>query len=273
MREMKIDAAAGPWSGEILRLLESGGGRDQRREVDALIQSFNSWAFKREQPDSLEKLRLAAGTAIERNAPLGFVLYWGRGPRAEVASPERQCLDYLSSLTRRVESQHRPGADLTVICTDTHAKLNGHPPVSTQRYFAEVEREAAERGFRTSFLCDLVARAENRIDPTRAFEPPSPDFLRRLMASAAKWYAGGSSIEEGARLYYHANMIEKQAVEAAFPHAIFVTFNGSALRLLFPDNMPIFFMYSVRRGVAVKPWFMEAEPDEPAERRAREPVR
>jgi hypothetical protein len=60
------------------------------------------------------------------------------------------------------------------------------------------------------------------------------------------------------------NMIEKQAVEAAFPEAIFVTFNGSGLRTLFPDRMPIFYMYSIRRGVAVKPWFMPAEPEEAA---------
>ena len=57
-------------------------------------------------------------------------------------------------------------------------------------------------------------------------------------------------------------MIEKQAVEAAFPDAVFVTFNGSGLRPLFPDRMPVFYMYSVRRGVAVKPWFMPAELEE-----------
>jgi hypothetical protein len=60
------------------------------------------------------------------------------------------------------------------------------------------------------------------------------------------------------------NMIEKQAVEAAFPDAIFITFNGSEFRSLFPDRMPIFYMYSVRRGVAVKPWFMPAEREEAA---------
>jgi hypothetical protein len=60
------------------------------------------------------------------------------------------------------------------------------------------------------------------------------------------------------------NLFEKQAVEAAFPDAIFVTFNGSDLRPLFPERMPIFYMYSVRRGVAVKPWFMPAEVEEAA---------
>jgi len=51
-------------------------------------------------------------------------------------------------------------------------------------------------------------------------------------------------------------MVEKRAVELAFPHSIFVTFNGSEFRSLFPENMPIFFMYSIKRGVSAKPWFL-----------------
>jgi hypothetical protein len=54
-------------------------------------------------------------------------------------------------------------------------------------------------------------------------------------------------------------MLEKRAVELAFPNAVFITFNGSEFRCLFPDRMPIFYMYSLKRGVAVKPWFL---PDE-----------
>jgi L-tyrosine isonitrile synthase len=254
-----------------------GGGRDGQAKriqyVDALVQSFNSWAFKREQPDNLDGLTRLASAAIERRTPLRFVLYWGRGPRADVAAPERQCLDLVGVLARRVESQHAPGAEVTIICTDTHAALNGHSALSTRRYFAQVGREAAGRGFRISFLGDLVAWAENRVDVVKALEPPAPEVLSGLTASATKWYAGEQSIQEGARLYYRANMIEKQAVEAAFPDAIFVTFNGSSLRPLFPDGMPVFYMYSVRRGVSVKPWFMSVEPDEPAVQNEREIVR
>src|SRR5260370_41165641 len=56
---------------------------------DTLIQSFNSWAFKREQPGNLERLKRLAEAAIESAAPLSFVLYWGRGPRVDVAAPKR----------------------------------------------------------------------------------------------------------------------------------------------------------------------------------------
>jgi hypothetical protein len=55
------------------------------------------------------------------------------------------------------------------------------------------------------------------------------------------------------------NMIEKRAVELAFPRAIFITFSGSHLRCLFPARLPIFYMYSMRRGTSVKPWFLAAE--------------
>jgi len=273
MRDVTVGAAAPP-PDAILRLLDRGSGKAKRPRgrppegsgADALVQSFNSWAFKREQPDNLETLKHVARAAIERDSPLAFVLYWGRGPRAHVAAPERQCLDFLAALAHRVRTQHAAGAEVTIICTDTHAELNGHSPLSTRRYFVEVQREAAQRGFRARLLSDLVGCAEDRIDEARALERPSPEILRGLIASAAKWYAGGLSAEEGARLYYRANMIEKQAVEAAFPDAIFITFNGSEFRPLFPDRMPIFYMYSVRRGVAVKPWFMPAERDEAARR-------
>ena len=53
------------------------------------------------------------------------------------------------------------------------------------------------------------------------------------------------------------NMREKRAVELEFPNAVFITFSGSELRELFPAAMPIFYMYSVRKGISVKPWFID----------------
>jgi hypothetical protein len=55
------------------------------------------------------------------------------------------------------------------------------------------------------------------------------------------------------------NMVETHAVELAFPGSIFITFSGSELRRLFPEHLPIFYMYSVRRGISVKPWFLPAD--------------
>ena len=82
-----------------------------------------------------------------------------------------------------------------------------------------------------------------------ADEPIPDDMLQKLGACAAKWFRGEGTVEEGAARYLQMNMVEKRAVQFAFPHSIFITFNGSEFRSLFPDRMPIFYMYSLRRGI------------------------
>jgi hypothetical protein len=62
----------------------------------------------------------------------------------------------------------------------------------------------------------------------------------------------------GALKYYQINMLEKRAVELAFPGSIFITFNSSQFRSLCPDRLPTFYMYTRRRGFCIKPWFLPA---------------
>ncbi len=131
----------------------------KRPSAEALVQSFNSWAFRREQPDDPERLQGLAAMAVKNETPLAFVLSWGRGPRVDVAAPERQCPDFLAGLARRMQSIHAPGADLTLICTDTYAELNGCSRLSTRRYFAQVGREAWSRPY---WWCSSAGASRSR---------------------------------------------------------------------------------------------------------------
>lgn len=220
-----------------------------------VLRSFNTWAFKREQPAEPHLMLQSIARSIARNEPVSFVLYWGKGPRSRLETPDIECLDYLDSLTRRVRGAYEAGAVFKLIFTDTHADLNGHSPESMRDYFGAIDLAARERGFGSCWLSGLT-RAAQAI-ATNALEEAVPeDTLRRLAASAAKWYRGGGTPEEGALKYYRMNMLEKRAVELAFPHSIFVTFNGSEFRSLFPQHLPIFYIYSLRRGFSVKPWFL-----------------
>ncbi len=235
------------------------GAASRAAPPDDVLKSFNSWAFKREQPDNLELLRRRVAAAAAREQPIPFVLYWGRGPRTALAEPEILCFQYLAAMAERIEGAYGPGAAFALICTDTHARLNGYDTASTNSYFEAVSATARARGFATLRLSQLVESARERLDHAQVDAAPPPHVLSALIASAEKHYRGGGAAEHGAIRYFRDNMLEKQAVEHAFPEAIFVTFNGSDMRPLFPDKMPIFFMYSVRRGVSVKPWFMSAE--------------
>jgi hypothetical protein len=238
-----------------------GTGRHSNRtkatvSAETVLRSFNTWAFKREQPADPQLMLRIISELMALEEPVSFVLYWGKGPRQRLGGPDIECLEYLGALARRVQEVYKPGAVFKLIFTDTHAELNGHAPHSVREYFAEVGAHAGERGFETCFLSELTRSAETVANFAADHETVPEETLQRLSACARKWYRGDGTAGQGALKYYQMNMIEKRAVELAFPRSIFVTFNGSDLRSLFPDHLPIFYMYSLRRGFSVKPWFL-----------------
>jgi L-tyrosine isonitrile synthase len=232
----------------------------QGQQPVKVLQSFNTWAFKREQPETIERLLETIARAVETDRPLEFVMYWGKGPRHTIAQPEVQTLDYLESMMARVRATHRPGAKVVLIQTDTHARLNGHRDAHIARYFDEVRTLAHSRKMETTLLSKVVTEARDAgalvgIDDQ---VPPPDEVLRSLIQSAIKWHFGGLDPEAAARAYFAQNMVERGAVQHVFPHAVFLTYNGSSVRALFPERMPIFYMYALKKGIAVKPWFMAA---------------
>jgi L-tyrosine isonitrile synthase len=236
-------------------------------QAEKVLRAFNTWSFKREQPSDPQLMLRFITDAIATQAAIPFVLYWGKGPRHETGTYEIQCLEFLSGLAARVRNVYAPGAAIKLILTDTHAELNGHSRANIRQYFDDVTAIAGQRGFETCWLGDLVKAAGNLAAAAPLDETVSAEMLGKLIASAEKWYNGGGTVEEGALRYLRMNLIEQRVVERTFPGAIFVTFNGSELRGLFPRQLPIFYMYSLRRGMAVKPWFLPAEP-KPADVRA-----
>jgi hypothetical protein len=228
--------------------------------AEKVLRSFNTWAFKREQPSDPQLMLRVIAEAMALQQPVQFVLYWGKGPRNETAAPELQCLDFLAALASRVKGVYAHGAAIKLILTDTHAELNGHSQQDIGKYFDQVKSAAARRGFDTCLLGQLVKAAGSLATVAPLEEFVSAEMVASLIASAEKWYRGGATPQEGALTYLRMNLIELRVVERAFPQSVFVTFNGSDLRSLFPRQLPIFYMYSLRRGMAVKPWFLPADP-------------
>ena len=226
--------------------------------AENVLKSFNTWAFKREQPSDMTRLSQAIGKAVREDGPIEFVLYWGKGRRTALDEPDTVCLGYLASMAERIRQVHGAGASIRLIFTDTHATLNGHAPEAMNAYFDAVGDAAREHGFLTARLTQVVETARDKRS-IEAGEVPSEAVLRNLVACAAKWYRGENSTEEGALEYFRMNMVEKRAVETVYPDAVFITFNGGEFRDLFPERMPIFYMYSLRRGFGVKPWFMSSD--------------
>jgi hypothetical protein len=125
-----------------------------------VLHSFNTWAFKREQPADPHLMLQFISEAIALDAPVPFILYWGKGPRSNLGMPDIQCLDYLAALARRVRAVHPRGAAIKLIFTDTHAALNGHSPASMRGYFGETDIKARQHGFDTCWLSHIIRAAE-----------------------------------------------------------------------------------------------------------------
>jgi len=223
--------------------------------AESILKSFNTWAFKREQPSDTGLMLKFISEAVAKRKPVPFVLYWGKGLRSHVTDAEHQCLDFLERMSLRIAATYSPGARMHLLFTDTHAMLNGHEAGAIDAYFSEVVKAAsASPTFTSSRLSHVVAKFEPEI-PTET-EPVSPELLAKLEKSAQKWYKGEAAPRQGAEEYYWQNMIERQAVEREFRSSIFLTFNGSDVKDLFPTGLPIFYMYSIRKGTSTKPWFM-----------------
>lgn len=223
---------------------------------EQILKSFNTRSFKRQQPDKPELMLEQIREAHQRKAPISFMMYWGKGLRPTLATPEFACLDYLDQMISRVAEVYEPGAQMTLVFTDTHASLNGHTPASIHSYFEDLEKAARERHFNTCLLSSLMNVPGLQPDVMPEPQMPPEEVLADLRVSAAKWFKGEGSPEQGAVRYFQANMLERKVIERAFPRSIFITFNGSQLRALFPETMPIFYMFSLRHGVSDKPWFL-----------------
>jgi L-tyrosine isonitrile synthase len=226
---------------------------------ERILAAFNVRAFRREPPGEEQLMLQFIARAIAFNEPVPFIMYWGKGPRAAMAKPDVDCIAFLDAMLDRVRGAYSHSAKLKLLFTDTHALLNGHAADGVHAYFGEVAGYARERGVDACRLGDVL-RTAGLAEATADDEMPQ-ELGERLTASARKWYFGDGTVEQGALKYYRANMIERRAVEAVYPHSIMLTFNTSALRALLPANLPVFYMYSMRRGLSVKPWFVTAEPN------------
>src|SRR3979490_163319 len=162
-----------------------------------VLRSFNTWAFKREQPADPHLMLRFVSEAIALEVPIRFVLYWGKGPRCNLGIPDIACLDYLAALAGRVRAVYEPGAAIKLIFTDTHAALNGHSPASMRGYFGVINIKARQYGFDTCWLSQIIRAAEATATSDPADDALPEETLRRLSESAKKWYRGEGTAGQG----------------------------------------------------------------------------
>ncbi|MCL5411058.1 MAG: asparagine synthase-related protein [Patescibacteria group bacterium] len=221
-----------------------------------VIEQFNTWSFKREQPNDEEGIERVVEEAVGKNTPIPFVLYWGKGEKNTAGKQEIDALNMLENINDRIKQAYKPGAEFTLVFTDTHAVLNGYSEGGIQQYYSSVKILATERKINCLCMSEIAPLDYDKLLIQSRELEINDRVLEILKESSSKHYKRSSDHALGAKLYYNQNQIEKSAAAKNFPKHIFMTYSSSALNDILPE-LPIFYMYSMEKGTSIKPWFAE----------------
>jgi acyl-CoA synthetase (AMP-forming)/AMP-acid ligase II len=240
-----------------LRLLLSGDA------VRAAMRAFLTQKVRRAPVADRARLEETVRRALFLERPLRFVGFWGAGGRTEAAEADLRALDRLKAVADGVDQGlGLPLARVELVLADVHARSNGVPAPSAERYFAAVRREASARGIacvRQSALWRkhgldyrrLAAAAASRRDASAWDAFP----LKKLFTERAARHArGGAAV---ARRYWTLLRAENPVLARHYRGGVFFTYNGAESAPCLPD-LPTVHWFSTKKGVSEKPWFARA---------------
>lgn len=225
------------------------------KEAENILQTFNTWQYKREQPSSLEMVAEVIKNNIAQKNPIKFVMYWGKGKKETSNDKEEKALTYLYKMLSKVESIYPVGFNLVIVFTDTHARLNGYTEKEIKRYYDSVKKLSSKYNFNFLYLSELVEYKEEVLLEKVEDIKIHPKLMDSLINSSKKHFKKEKDFVLGAKLYYLQNQIEKKVIDETFSDSIFLTYNSNELDGILPEQIPIFYMYSLKKGTSIKPWF------------------
>lgn len=235
--------------------------------AEEILTRINTWQDKRCQPAKLEQISSLINSAILNTQPLEFLTYWGCGARDKPIEAERLAMERLRAFMDKASHTTVLTPCLTLLLTDVHCWVNGKPDERVASYFAEITRLANEFGFKTRLLSDVWAAGGQ--DP-KAFLDPGyqhaysdeqswsalAEKLRDALVLQANKHAENGNPEAAGRKYLAGCELESAIIEDICSDSIFLTYNGEDADPFIPD-LPRMYIYSTKRGTAIKPWFMD----------------
>ena len=220
------------------------------QHADAAIRRFNTRRFRSAPPTRPERLKTVVAEAITAGHRLKFVMCWGKGRRSYATQNEHDALSFLANFISNTHlSDHSP-SQLTIVLTDTHAELNGHPRHEIDKYFGEIHQIAAQYDFNTMLMSEIGRGVPERAETIAAL------LQETLVSRAEKYYFGPrTDIRSIATEYASQSKAEASALQCRFPCAIYISNNGPLYDEILPSSLPILHLYTTKRGTSQKPWF------------------
>ena len=216
----------------------------------------------RRAPAFKEDLLLArVRHALQTGEPLEFLAFWGCGDRRDIADVDDRALEAMKAVTSEPGRLGPIRSHTHVVFMDIHARLNGRADEHANHYFDVIqtahanEHRTFQRESRTferyGLTIDEIVEYE-KSDEFNEFWLTFP--LREKFVTQACRHSNNTDSTYAARRYLATCRKERALFAAAFPNAIFLTYNGPEFNDCFPD-VPTLYVYPGPRGPTVKPWF------------------
>jgi len=238
-----------------------------------IISKLTTWKFKRATPN-MGQLEAIIQKHLEQGGSIPFVMYWGCGKRDNINKYDQMAIERLFEMLNNCNYSSSHNFKLTIIFTDIHARLNRKPHERYFKYFSAIEdclKSTKNNNIETIMLSKVwklsgfdEGALEDMINNWHRDEKDKYENnleLKKGLIESAKKHFEGDLAERAAFSYYIACQHDKIAVKELFNDNIFLTYNGPSSNPILPDLAKIY-MYSFKKNVTDKPWFMNEEEDE-----------
>jgi acyl-CoA synthetase (AMP-forming)/AMP-acid ligase II len=244
-----------------LRNLVSGAWA---RDIFAAVNRSKNKRAKTPDPEGVVRAFQARLLADE---PLGFLVYWGAGRRAELAQVDTDALARLHRFISAAQTVPGVRVKLDVLLMEVHARINGKPGDRVWRYHSAVRRACEELGFHCTVESDLWRSAGLDIERIHAEAAATTEAALRArfeieeecfdrLRAACQRHAEGLDPEQALKSYVLACAAEGETVAERFRGSVFLTSSPPSLAFLNP-KLPTLFIFSYRHGSTEKPWFVD----------------
>lgn len=232
---------------------------------DEIVNILRKRKFNRlkliESESEFSKIEDAVENTIRSRMPLSFVMYWGISAKQESCSADEQAIAFIEKLSKELQSKYQVGAKFELIFCDTHANFNGYSLKNS--YISQViyhfEKTSIDANFHK--MSDIAGNTSQDPPPLDSINEIyiniDPSTKKELKNMASKHHLWEADPDEVVKKYIALNRFESLYVERLFKDSIFITYNdANKLRFLFPLGLPVYSMYSLKKGKTIKPWFV-----------------
>lgn len=219
-------------------------------KVELIYKLITKREYKREKPLNSILLKKVISENIYKNKPLNFVMYWGKWYRNSFSDVESIVFERLYKYFSYITKYYTPWINLSIIYADSHAKLNWFDNYSIDSY------KNSLKNFELKFWFKLFSMSELYKDIIDDNFILNEAFIEELVKKTKKHYLWEEDYYLVAKKYYLMNLKEKKNIEERFNDSIFLTYNWSDMNEILPTKLPIVYIYSLKRWISNKPWFI-----------------